>query len=129
MRFHGFIGDETLLRQFYRQADIFVLPSLSEGTPRTVLEAMAASLPIVATEVGGVPDILTDRETGLIVPPGDPIALGEALTTLLSDASLRQRLIRNSYFVANKFTVKAFINDVLALMKTTYGIEFGEGPK
>lgn len=65
--------------------DLFVQPSRSEGLPLSILEAMAAGLPIVATRVGGVPEAVTDGETGLLVPPGDPGTLSEALAALLRD--------------------------------------------
>lgn len=74
------------------EAAIFVLPSTSEGLPMALLEAMAWGRAIVATAVGGVPDVLTDGEDALIVPPSDPPALASALARLAGDADLRQRL-------------------------------------
>jgi glycosyltransferase involved in cell wall biosynthesis len=74
------------------EAAIFVLPSYSEGLPIGLLEAMAASLPIVATAVGGIPDLVTDGTSGLLVQPKDPDALAGALLNLLRDPSLRARL-------------------------------------
>lgn len=64
-------------------ADIFVQPSLSEGLPLAVLEAMAFGLPVVATRVGGVPEAVVDGDTGYLVPAGDPEALGTALARLI----------------------------------------------
>jgi len=75
-----------------REAAIFVLPSTSEGLPMAVLEAMAWARAIVATAVGGVPDVLTDGSDGLVVPPGDPEELAAALAKLATDADLRERL-------------------------------------
>lgn len=75
-----------------RGAAIFVLPSTSEGLPMALLEAMAWGRAIVATAVGGVPDVLTDGEDGVIVPPADPAALARALARLGGDANLRERL-------------------------------------
>jgi glycosyltransferase involved in cell wall biosynthesis len=72
--------------------DVFVLPSLWEGLPIALLEAMAAGLPVVATRVGGVPEVVVDGVTGLLVPPRDPEALSEAILTLLQDPDLRQKM-------------------------------------
>jgi glycosyltransferase involved in cell wall biosynthesis len=74
------------------RADIFVLPSRSEGLPLVLIEAGAAGLPIVATTVGGVPEILNDHETALLIPPDDPVALAEALKKLLVDPAFADNL-------------------------------------
>ncbi len=72
--------------------DVFVLPSLLEGFPLSVLEAMHRGRPVVATAVGSVSEMVVDGETGLIVPPGDPSALTDALERLRTDPALRKRL-------------------------------------
>lgn len=63
--------------------DVMTLPSWSEGTPNVVLEALASGRPVVATRIGGIPEVLSDERTGLLVPPRDSVALGEALFTAL----------------------------------------------
>jgi glycosyltransferase involved in cell wall biosynthesis len=73
-------------------ADAFVLPSLHEGLPVTLMEATSLGLPIVATAVGGVPQILTHEVNALLVPPGDPRALADAMGRLAGDLALRERL-------------------------------------
>ncbi len=73
-------------------ADVLVLASRSEGAPLSILEGMAAGLPVVASDVGGVAELVADGETGLLVPPGDPTALAAALQRLVADAPLRRRL-------------------------------------
>ena len=73
-------------------ADVFVLASRSEGLPLSVIEAMAAGLPVVASDVGGLRELVRDGETGVLVPSGDPAALGDALRPLLADRGLRRRL-------------------------------------
>lgn len=80
------------IRSHLRRAWVFALSSRYEGSPNAVLEAMAAGLPIVATSVGGVPEILRDGQTGLLVEPGDPVALAHALTDLLQNQPLREAM-------------------------------------
>lgn len=80
-----FAGFRTDLDRLYPAMEISVLTSLSEGLSMTVLESMAFGLPVVATEVGGNPEIIRHEETGLLVPPRDPAALSEAVVRLLRD--------------------------------------------
>jgi glycosyltransferase involved in cell wall biosynthesis len=84
--------DEAAKRQQFAAAAIFVLPSISEGLPVALLEAMSWGRAIVATRVGGVPDVVEDGQEALLVEPGDPAALAAALERLLGDAALRARL-------------------------------------
>ena len=86
------LGERNDVPQLLRGFDLFVLPSVSEGMPLTILEAMGAGLPVVATAVGGVPELMVAAETGLLVPPGDAVALALALLRLLRDAPLRRRM-------------------------------------
>lgn len=76
-----------------RSIDVFVLPSLTEGTPNAIIEAMAHAKPIVATCVGGIPDVVSEDE-GILVPPGDEQALGDAMARLAKDAGLRKKMGR-----------------------------------
>jgi len=90
-RFH-LLGLRSDVGNVLAGADVFVLPSLSEGLPLALLEAMLAARPIVATAVGEVPAVLDGGRAGVLVPPGDAAALARALAGLLADRALAQRL-------------------------------------
>jgi len=82
-------GRQAGVEELLRGADLFVLPSRREGLPMAILEAMASGVPIVATRVGGVPEIIEDGEDGVLVPPEDPGALAAALGGLLDHPDRR----------------------------------------
>jgi len=84
--------DRAGTRDLMRRASVFVLPSYAEGLPMSLLEAMAAGFPLVATSAGGVPDIITDEVDGLIVPPGNPEALAAAIGRILRDPAFARSL-------------------------------------
>ena len=86
------LGRLSRTLDLYAACDIFVLPSHGEGMPMALLEAMAAGRPVVATRVGGVPDVVRDGMEGRLVPPHDSAALAAALTDLLADAAARERM-------------------------------------
>jgi glycosyltransferase involved in cell wall biosynthesis len=86
------LGARADVPDLLARSDVFVLSSRSEGFPVSVLEAMAAGLPVVATDVGGVAEAVEDGETGFLVPSGDSEALARALERLLVDGELRRRL-------------------------------------
>ncbi len=85
-------GQHSDMPAIYAAMDVFVLPSLNEGLPMTILEAMAASKPVIATRVGAIPKVIQDGETGLLVDPGDTDGLRSALARLLADSDLCCRL-------------------------------------
>jgi glycosyltransferase involved in cell wall biosynthesis len=87
-----FLGYQPNPERVLARAQVFVLSSRSEGLPRSVLEAMRAGLPVVASRVGGVPEAVSDGVSGMLVAPGRPAELAEALCRLLDDYSLRTRL-------------------------------------
>lgn len=91
VKFVGHVSPDELI-EAYRACDAFVLPSDYEAFGIVLLEAMACGKPVVATHVGGVSDIVTDRQTGLLVPYGDKAALRGALTSVLGDHTLRREL-------------------------------------
>jgi glycosyltransferase involved in cell wall biosynthesis len=89
-----FVGYQRNVPEWLTAADINVLPSFYEGLPLTILEAMAAKLPTVASNVGGIPEAIEDGVSGLLVPPGDPHRLAEALSLLIGDVAMRERVGR-----------------------------------
>lgn len=109
-----FTGQVNDVHPFYAIADVFVLPSHSEGSPNVLLEAMAANLPIVATEVGGVPEMVTNNESALLVPPNDPRALARAISSLLTDRDLAQRLTtRAAVLVDTRFDPENYVRSLV----------------
>lgn len=91
--FLGHVRSGPDLFRLYQEADIFVFPSLGEGFPRVLYEAMASSLPVVATAVNSIPLVMPSGERALLVPPQDAAALGEAVLRLSQDGDLRRCLI------------------------------------
>jgi glycosyltransferase involved in cell wall biosynthesis len=87
-----FLGHRTDARALVGLMEVLVVPSVTEGSPLIVLEAMAAGVPLVASAVGGIPDQIRHDKEGLLVPPGDTGALGEALLNLLRDPARARRL-------------------------------------
>jgi len=87
-----FAGHQANIRPYLAIADFLVLPSHSEGSPNVILEAMAAGLPVAATAVGGVPEIVVPEKTGLLVPVRNPEAMAKAIEVLIGDKDLRERL-------------------------------------
>lgn len=102
VRFHGM---QSNVYPYLHDADIFVLPSIYEGIPMTIIEAMGTGLPIVASAVGGVPDMLTDGKSGLLTT-GDPDAVSKAVITLIEDEALRERLGENAKKESKRFSAE-----------------------
>ena len=100
----------------YASASAFVLPSHFDSSPFVLLEAMASGLPIVATRVGGVPEVVVEGSTALLVPPGDPPSLTAALDRLLSDTSLAARLAEAGHRRAEEFSWSRILPRYLELL-------------
>lgn len=92
--FSGYVSDRQQLLDLYLQSDILLVASYSEGFPRVIYEGLSQSLPVIATRVGGVANLLEDGRTALLVDPDDPDGLAEAVVRLAQDASLRQQIIQ-----------------------------------
>jgi glycosyltransferase involved in cell wall biosynthesis len=100
-----FLGEREEIPQLLSCMDIFVLPSLREGFPNTILEAMASSLPVVATDVGGVRELIIPSETGFIVPPANLSALYDSLSKLTQDKDLRYKMGNAGYERVKEFSI------------------------
>jgi glycosyltransferase involved in cell wall biosynthesis len=112
--FH-FAGGVTDLHKHLSTADIFVLPSRSEGFSNAIVEAMAASLPVVATEVGGNAEAVKNGVSGFLVPPEDPAALSAAIIRLLSDPVQSKLMgMAGKALVAEQFTTEAMMTRITA---------------
>ncbi|KKS16213.1 MAG: Second mannosyl transferase [Parcubacteria group bacterium GW2011_GWB1_41_6] len=103
---------------YLKAFDIFVLPSLKEGLPYTLLEAGLAKLPIVATKVGGVPEIIENEKTGLLVEPAHPEELGKAIEKLISEPEFSQNLASNlQQKILLEFSLEKMIKETVNLYK------------
>ena len=111
-----FAGQVPRVAGHYAAADLFALPSHTEGSPNVLLEAMATGLPITATAVGGVPEIVTHNENALLVTPGDPQSMGEAMAQLIKNRPRALELAANARaIVFDQFSPDARLR---ALVKT-----------
>ena len=109
-----FAGQVSDVRSYYAIADVLVNPSHSEGSPYVLLEAMAASLPIVATAVGGVPEIVASEESALLVPANDPRALAAAVVRILTGGALARRLTTNaSALITERFAPETYVRSLV----------------
>jgi glycosyltransferase involved in cell wall biosynthesis len=91
VRFTGRVGQDDI-RRFYAEADVFCLPSFAEGLPVVLLEAIAAGVPVVASRITGIPELVEHGTSGVLVPPGRPDRLADALRDLSSDPDRRRAL-------------------------------------
>jgi len=122
VRFHGFRGDAA---DWMAHLDALLMPSLHEGLPYTLLEAMSLGLPVAASRVGGLPEALRDGETGLLTEPGDAAALGRAVARLAADAELARALgAAAAREQRARFTLARMVDDYLEV----YAAAAASGP-
>jgi len=114
VRFAGFLGTEAKIKEFI-DADIYLNTNRIDNMPVSVIEACAMGLPVVATNVGGIPHIIENGESGLLVPNEDVEAMSQAVSTLLGNAELTERLSRNGRFLAERSAWKSVKRDWEAL--------------
>lgn len=103
-------GQEDL-RDWYARSRLFVLSSVAEGLPNVILEAMASGLPVVATAVGGLPEVVRHGESGWLVPAGNPVALSEAILHVLRDEDSGERMGKVGRAVAeSRYSIRAMVD-------------------
>lgn len=112
-----YLGFDPGARAHLAEADAFALPTRSEGLGTSVIEAMAGGVPVVASAVGGVPELVRHEETGLLVPPGDPAALTAALARLLDDPALARRLAEAGRERARDFSIDEMVSRTEAVYR------------
>lgn len=119
VQFAGFRKD---LRHFLGRADVLVHPALKEGLGICLLEAQAASVPVVASRAGGIPEAVSEQDSALLVPPGNPAALAEALCLLLVDSDLRARMGAAGFtYVSQNFSPEVMVSGNLDVYQELLG--------
>lgn len=104
------------MHNYYQAADIFTLPSYTEGLPISILEAMSCGTPVIATNVGGIPEIIDDNINGFIIPPKNKKILKDKLNILIKDAKLREYFAKNSIIkIKREFNIDQKIDKLTAL--------------
>jgi glycosyltransferase involved in cell wall biosynthesis len=116
-----FLGFRSDIPELLNLMDVFVLPSLSECLPLSVLEAMALSVPTVVTDVGGIREIIKDQETGYIVPPADPAALADKISLLLGDRTNARSIgLGGREAVDEKFSIETMLAQYQSLYNSLF---------
>jgi glycosyltransferase involved in cell wall biosynthesis len=105
----NFFGKFVDVIPFYNKMDIFVLPSILEGFGIVLLEAMAAGVAVVATNVNGIREVVKNMHSGLLVPPKNPVALADAIIKLIENPEFRKKLVNEGFNRAMLFDVKEHI--------------------
>lgn len=112
-------GERNDIPEILRGLDVFVLPSISEGTSNTILEAMATSLPVVATDVGGNPELVEAGKTGWMAPPADPQSMARAIAGYLKDPHTRTAHgDAGRSRVESRFSMRAMVENYIAVYQT-----------
>ncbi len=111
--FRGFkpLGPELFF--YYKKADIYIMPSYAEGFPRSIWEAMAHSVPVIATRVGSISAYVKNLEEGILIPPRDPSAIADAVEQLIENPHLRQKLIRDGRKLAGENTLQKRTGEII----------------
>ena len=116
----AFLGWRDDIPEIMQVLDIFVLPSLNEGMGRVLVEAMAAGRPIVASRVGGIPDLVKDGQNGFLVKPSDVSDLSFAIKKLLDDKKMREEMGKKGRALAKDYSVEKMVDKIDALYTSLY---------
>ena len=116
--FNGILSNGEV-RAWMKNARCFVLPTYSESFGMVFLEAMYEGTPVIGTEVGGVPELVVNGETGFIVPPGDPEKLGDSICVILGDMKLRDRMSLNAKERAKEFSWDSVVSQLESIYEST----------
>jgi glycosyltransferase involved in cell wall biosynthesis len=103
IRFTGFL-DQDLIKMYYKSADLLILPSLSDCFPMVILEAMASGLPIIASDIGGISEMVTDNQNGILIEPGNDKVISDTALHLLSDGNILKKMGEKGKSSVLKFT-------------------------
>ncbi|MFN2628773.1 MAG: glycosyltransferase family 4 protein [Gaiellaceae bacterium] len=124
-----FLGYQEQVAPFYAAFDVMILPSVNEGTPVSAIESLAAGRPVVATRVGGVPDVVSDGVDGFLVDPGDPEQLAVRLAELARDPALRARMGEAGRTrVPGRYAVDRLVDDMDRLYRSLLSAEAARRP-
>jgi glycosyltransferase involved in cell wall biosynthesis len=108
-------GQQDNINRYYGIADVFLLPSHSEGCPNVLLEAMAAGVPVVATEVGGIPEVVTNGRDAILVKKHDPAGLASATAKILEDRDFRNNLVSFAREIVARKTPEAYFKSIASV--------------
>lgn len=123
-----FWGHRDDVKALMQQMDLLVLPSYDEGFPLVLLEAMSLGVPVIATCVAGVPEMITDEETGILIPPGNVDAISQAIRRLLSNSSLRKFLgEKGRERVLREFSKTAMLEKIYSIYDSILGVSVATG--
>jgi len=114
-----FLGVRRDIEKLMQSTKLFVLPSRWEGLPLTILEAMSSGVGIIATKVGGIPEVIENEKEGILISPEDPEALAGAIAELLKDRELRVKLGVNAYKkVKEKYSMEVYTKNIVEFYKS-----------
>ena len=101
----------------YKKSDIFILPSLTEGFPKTIFEAMAFGVPVIATDVGGISGIIKHEVNGILVKPKSSTGLVDAIDKICFNEDLYYKIIKHGYDTVKRFTIEKQHANMIAILK------------